>query len=137
LGIAAQTERGLLVPNVKDAHRLSTFELARALAELTTTAKAGKTPPSDLMDGTITLTNLGVYGIDSGTPILTPGESAILAFGAVAQRPWVHKGKLKARSVAHLALSFDHRLVDGVLGAQVLAEVAQVLEDPAKAFIWS
>ena len=121
LGIAAATERGLIVPNIKDAHALSLPGLARALAELATTARAGKTPPADLARGTITITNVGVFGVDTGTPILTPGEAAILAFGQVKQAPWVHEGELAVRQVTTLALSFDHRIVDGDLGSAVLA----------------
>ncbi|MDT0164160.1 dihydrolipoamide acetyltransferase family protein [Actinotalea sp. AC32] len=136
LGIAAQTPRGLIVPNIKDAHRLTLHELALALADLTATAREGRTTPSAMSDGTITITNVGVFGIDTGTPILNPGESAILAFGAIRQQPWVHKGKVKPRHVTQLALSFDHRLVDGALGAKLLADVAAVLEDPARALVW-
>lgn len=136
LGIAAQTPRGLVVPNVKDAHRLSLHDLAVALADLTATARAGRTSPADMADGTITITNVGVFGIDTGTPILNPGESAILAVGAIREQPWVHKGKIKKRQVTQLALSFDHRLVDGGLGSRLLADVAAVLEDPAKGLVW-
>ena len=136
LGIAAATPRGLVVPNIKDAHRLSLKELAVALAELTGTARAGKTTPADMSDGTITITNVGVFGIDTGTPILNPGEAAILAFGAIREQPWVHKGKIKIRHVTQLALSFDHRLVDGELGSRVLADVARVLHDPAQGLVW-
>ncbi|MHB1064294.1 MAG: dihydrolipoamide acetyltransferase family protein [Georgenia sp.] len=136
LGIAAATPRGLMVPNIKDAHRLSLHELAGELAALTAGARSGKVAPQDMADGTITITNVGVFGIDTGTPILNPGESAILAFGAITQRPWVHHGKIKPRWVTQLALSFDHRLVDGALGSKVLADVAKVLEDPAQAIVW-
>ena len=136
LGIAASTPRGLIVPNIKDAHRLTLHELALALAELTATARAGKTAPSDMSDGTSTITNVGVFGIDTGTPILNPGESAILAFGAIREQPWVHKGKIKVRHVTQLALSFDHRLVDGGLGSRFLADVASVLEDPSQGLVW-
>ncbi|MCC2314108.1 dihydrolipoamide acetyltransferase family protein [Cellulomonas xiejunii] len=137
LGIAAATPRGLVVPNIKDAHRLDLLGLARGLGELTSTARAGRTSPADMSDGTITITNVGVFGIDTGTPILNPGEAAILAFGAIRQQPWVHKGKVKARYVTQLALSFDHRLVDGELGSRVLADVAAVLADPSQALVWS
>jgi pyruvate dehydrogenase E2 component (dihydrolipoamide acetyltransferase) len=136
LGIAASTPRGLVVPNIKDAHRLSLKELANALADLTATARSGKTTPTDMSDGTITITNVGVFGIDTGTPILNPGEAAILAFGAIRQQPWVHKGKIKIRHVTQLALSVDHRLVDGALGSQVLADVARVLHDPSHGLVW-
>ncbi|KAE8762637.1 dihydrolipoamide acetyltransferase family protein, partial [Georgenia thermotolerans] len=137
LGIAAATPRGLVVPNIKDAHRMSLHELAGALADLTATARAGRTQPADMADGTITITNVGVFGIDTGTPILNPGESAILAFGAIRQQPWVHRGKIKPRWVTQLALSVDHRLIDGGLASKVLADVARVLEDPAQALVWS
>ncbi|WP_217616149.1 dihydrolipoamide acetyltransferase family protein [Cellulomonas sp. GbtcB1] len=136
LGIAAATPRGLVVPNIKDAHRLGLHDLAEGLAALTSTARAGKVTPRDMSDGTITITNVGVFGIDTGTPILNPGEAAILAFGAIREQPWVHKGKIKVRHVTQLALSVDHRLVDGALGSMVLADVAAVLEDPAQALVW-
>ncbi|WP_426310487.1 dihydrolipoamide acetyltransferase family protein [Cellulosimicrobium sp. E-16] len=136
LGIAAATPRGLVVPNIKDAHRLDLHGLAGEIADLTATARAGRTSPTDMSDGTITITNVGVFGIDTGTPILNPGEAAILAFGAIREQPWVHKGKIKKRWVTQLALSFDHRLVDGELGARVLADVAKVLEDPARGLVW-
>ena len=136
LGIAAQTPRGLIVPNVKDAHRMGLHDLALGLAELTAKARAGSTTPADMSDGTITITNVGVFGIDTGTPILNPGESAILAFGAIREQPWVHKGKIRKRHVTQLALSFDHRLVDGGLGSRVLADVAAVLQDPAYGLVW-
>ncbi len=136
LGIAAATPRGLVVPNVKDAHRLSLLGLARGLAELTAHARSGRTSPAETSDGTITITNVGVFGIDTGTPILNPGEAAILAFGAIRQQPWMHKGKIKPRYVTQLALSFDHRLVDGELGSRVLADVAAVLQDPSRGLVW-
>ncbi|MEU8131983.1 dihydrolipoamide acetyltransferase family protein [Streptodolium elevatio] len=137
LGIAAATPRGLLVPNVKDAGGLSLVGLARALGELTATARAGKTQPADLSGGTVTITNIGVFGIDGGTPILNPGEAAILAVGAIRPMPWVHKGKVKPRQVTTLALSFDHRLVDGELGSKVLADTAAALERPERLIAWS
>jgi 2-oxoisovalerate dehydrogenase E2 component (dihydrolipoyl transacylase) len=133
LGIAAATPRGLVVPNIKDAGRLSLVELAGALTELTATARAGKTQPADMTGGTITITNVGVFGVDTGTPILNPGESAILAFGAVREMPWVHKGKVVPRQVTQLALSFDHRIIDGELGSRFLADVGTLLHDPGVA----
>lgn len=136
LGIAAATPRGLVVPNIKDAHRLTLLELAEELQSLTRQARSGKSTPASMQDGTITITNVGVFGISTGTPILNPGESAILAFGSIDQRPWVHKGKVKPRWVTDLALSFDHRLVDGELGSRVLADVAKILEDPGHALVW-
>lgn len=136
LGIAASTPRGLVVPNIKDAHRLGLKGLAQGIAALTATARAGRTSPTDMSDGTITITNVGVFGIDTGTPILNPGEAAILAFGAIREQPWVHKGKIKKRWVTQLALSVDHRLVDGALGARLLSDVAAVLQDPAQGLVW-
>jgi 2-oxoisovalerate dehydrogenase E2 component (dihydrolipoyl transacylase) len=133
LGIAAATPRGLVVPNIKDAGRLSLAELAGALTDLTATARAGRTPPGDMTGGTITITNVGVFGVDTGTPILNPGESAILAFGAVREMPWVHKGKIRVRQVTQLALSFDHRIIDGELGSRFLADVGTLLHDPGSA----
>ena len=125
--------RGLVVPNIKDAGRLSLTELAGALGELTETARAGKTAPADMSGGTITITNVGVFGVDTGTPILNPGESAILAFGAVRELPWVHKGRVVPRQVTQLALSFDHRIVDGELGSRFLADIGALLQDPGAA----
>ncbi|PPK98118.1 pyruvate dehydrogenase E2 component (dihydrolipoamide acetyltransferase) [Kineococcus xinjiangensis] len=137
LGIAAATPRGLLVPNVKDADAMGMRELAEALGELTRTAREGRTSPADTADGTITITNVGVFGIDTGTPILNPGEAAILALGRIAQQPAVHKGKVKPRWLTTLGLSFDHRMVDGELGSRFLADIAAVLEDPARALTWN
>ena len=137
LGIAAATDRGLIVPNIKDAQDLSLPELAKALQSLAETARAGKAQPADLSGGTITITNVGVFGVDTGTPILTPGESAILAFGQVRDMPWVHQGEIKVRKVTTLALSFDHRIVDGELGSLFLRDVGAMLEDPLRTLAWS
>ncbi|MCX5196188.1 2-oxo acid dehydrogenase subunit E2 [Streptomyces sp. NBC_00249] len=137
LGIAAATPRGLIVPNIKDAHAKTLGELSTALSELVATARDGKTSPADMQNGTITITNVGVFGVDTGTPILNPGESAILAVGAIKLQPWVHKGKVKARQVTTLALSFDHRLIDGELGSRFLADIAAVLEHPRRLITWS
>jgi pyruvate dehydrogenase E2 component (dihydrolipoamide acetyltransferase) len=137
LGIAATTERGLVVPNVKDAHAMTLPDLARALAQLTETARAGKTTPADMAHGTITITNVGIFGVDTGTPILSPGEAAILAFGQVKDAPWVVAGQLAVRKVCTLGLSFDHRLVDGDLGSAVLRDVGAMLTDPLTMLAWS
>ena len=139
LGIAAATERGLIVPNIKDAERLSLLELARAISALTDTARAGKTTPADMTGGTITITNVGVFGVDTGTPILNPGEAGIVAFGAIRRMPWVVGSgadeRLEPRWVTQLAVSFDHRLVDGQQGSQFLADLAAVLVDPGLALL--
>lgn len=137
LGIAAATPRGLIVPNVKNAHEQTLPQLAQALGELVSTARDGRTSPAAMQGGTVTITNVGVFGVDTGTPILPPGESAILAIGAIRLQPWVHKGKVKPRQVTTLALSFDHRLVDGELGSKVLADVAAILEQPKKLITWA
>ncbi|WP_405979811.1 dihydrolipoamide acetyltransferase family protein [Streptomyces sp. NBC_00158] len=137
LGIAAATPRGLIVPNIKDAHAKSLAELSTGLSELVATAREGKTSPADMQNGTLTITNVGVFGVDTGTPILNPGESAILAVGAIKLQPWVHKGKVKPRQVTTLALSFDHRLIDGELGSKFLADIAAVLEHPRRLITWS
>jgi len=137
LGIAAATPRGLLVPNIKDADRMSLRQLADALANLVSTAREGRTQPADMSGGSITITNVGVFGVDSGTPILNSGEAAILCFGAVRQLPWVVKGKIKPRWVTQLSVSFDHRLVDGDLGSRFLADIAAVLHDPSQALVWT
>ncbi|WP_406438091.1 2-oxo acid dehydrogenase subunit E2 [Streptomyces sp. NBC_00631] len=136
LGIAAATPRGLIVPNIKDAHAKTLPQLAEALGELVVTARDGKTSPAAMQGGTVTITNVGVFGIDTGTPILNPGEAAILAVGAIKLQPWVHKGKVKPRQVTTLALSFDHRLVDGELGSKVLADIAAILEQPKRLITW-
>ena len=136
LGIAAATPRGLVVPNIKDADRMSLRQLAEALQGLTETARAGRTQPAEMAGGTMTITNVGVFGIDAGTPIINPGESAILCFGAVRPMPWVVGGAVVVRQVTQLALSFDHRLIDGQLGSLFLADIARVLEDPATALLW-
>jgi 2-oxoisovalerate dehydrogenase E2 component (dihydrolipoyl transacylase) len=136
LGIAAATERGLIVPNIKDAHALSLPGLAGALAQLTATARQGKAQPADLTGGTITITNVGVFGVDAGTPILTPGEAAILAFGQVREMPWVHEGQLAVRQVTTLSLSFDHRIVDGDLGSAFLRDLGAMLTDPVTMLAW-
>ncbi|HEY5135375.1 MAG TPA: dihydrolipoamide acetyltransferase family protein [Candidatus Nanopelagicales bacterium] len=135
LGIAAATPRGLVVPNVKDADLLDLVGLAHALQDLVDTARAGRTTPADMAGGTITITNVGVFGIDGGTPIINPGESAILCMGRAVAKPWVVDGEIRVRQVMALSLSFDHRLVDGALGSRVLASVAGFLEDPAVALV--
>ena len=137
LGIAAATPRGLIVPNIKDAHDQTLPQLAASLGELVSTAREGKTSPAAMAGGTVTITNVGVFGVDTGTPILNPGESAILAVGAIKLQPWVHKGKVKPRQVTTLALSFDHRLIDGELGSKFLADIAAILEQPKRLITWA
>ena len=130
-----------MVPNIKDADSLSLAELAGALGELTAVAREGRTQPAEMSGGTFTITNVGVFGIDSGTPIINPGESAILAFGATTRRPWVVTGadgqeRIEPRDVCTLALAFDHRHVDGESGSRFLADVAAIMEDPANALLF-
>ncbi|WP_336214668.1 dihydrolipoamide acetyltransferase family protein [Nonomuraea sp. LPB2021202275-12-8] len=137
LGIAAATPRGLVVPNIKSAHLLSLPDLATQLGQLAETARAGRTQPAEMAGGTITITNVGVFGVDTGTPILNPGEAAILAFGQVRDMPWVVDGELAVRKVTTLALSFDHRIVDGELGSLFLRDVGAMLEDPLRVLAWS
>ena len=141
LGIAAATPRGLVVPNIKDADAMSLVELAGALAGLVETARAGKTQPAEMAEGTFTITNVGVFGVDAGTPIINPGESAILAFGAVRKQPWVVTGadgsdEIAIRQITTLALSFDHRHIDGEKGSRFLADVAGIMADPASALLF-
>lgn len=133
LGIAAATPRGLTVPNIKDADRMSLLELSTALTGLTDTARAGKTAPAELSGGTISITNIGVFGIDAGTPILNPGEAAILALGAVRKMPWEYQDEVALRQVMTLSLSFDHRLVDGEQGSRFLQDLGAMLSDPGMA----
>jgi 2-oxoisovalerate dehydrogenase E2 component (dihydrolipoyl transacylase) len=139
LGIAAATDRGLIVPKIKGAQALSLLELAQAIGTLTDTARAGKTSPADMSGGTFTITNVGVFGVDTGTPILNPGEAAILAFGAIRRQPWVvgtgDDERIEPRWVTQLAVSFDHRSVDGQQGSEFLADVAAVLRDPGLALL--
>jgi 2-oxoisovalerate dehydrogenase E2 component (dihydrolipoyl transacylase) len=137
LGIAAATPRGLIVPNIKSADSLTLPELGRELQQLVATARDGKTTPADMSGGTITITNVGVFGVDTGTPIINPGESAILCFGAVRDTPWVHEGQLAVRKVTQLSVSFDHRIIDGQLGSQFLSDVAALLADPTLFFAWT
>ena len=141
LGIAAATPRGLVVPNIKDAQELSLLDLAGALGDLTAVARDGKTQPADMAGGTFTITNVGVFGVDAGTPIINPGESAILCFGAVKRQPWVVTDtdgteSIEIRDVCTLALAFDHRHIDGEKGSRFLSDVAGILEDPATALLF-
>jgi 2-oxoisovalerate dehydrogenase E2 component (dihydrolipoyl transacylase) len=136
LGIAAATPRGLVVPKIRDADAMSLADLAAALEQLAKTARDGRTPPADMLGGTITITNVGVFGVDTGTPIINPGEAAILALGAIRDMPWVVDGQLAVRKVLQLSLSFDHRLVDGQQGSQFLADVGALLADPAVAITY-
>ena len=141
LGIAAATPRGLVVPNVKDAESLSLVELAAALNDLTAVAREGKTQPADMSGGTFTITNVGPFGVDAGTPIINPGESAILCFGAVKRQPWVvtdaaGNESMEIRDVCTLALAFDHRHVDGEKGSRFLADVAGIMADPGTALLF-
>ena len=134
LGLAAATDRGLVVPNIPGADRMTLVELAQAIGELTATARAGRTQPAQMTGGSFTITNVGVFGVDGGTPILNPGEAGILAVGQIARRPWVaDDDSIVPRWVTTLALSFDHRLVDGEQGSHFLADVASILHDPAAA----
>jgi 2-oxoisovalerate dehydrogenase E2 component (dihydrolipoyl transacylase) len=135
LGIAAATPRGLVVPNVKDADQMSMRDLAGALGELTVTAREGRTPPGDMQGGSFTITNVGVFGVDGGTPIINPGESSILCMGGIRKQPWVYRNQVKPRWVTQLSLSFDHRMVDGEAGSRFLADVAGIVEDPANALL--
>ena len=140
LGIATATPRGLLVPNIKGADSLSLAELAGALQEVVTTAREGKTQPADMAGGTFTITNIGVFGVDAGTPILNPEESGILCFGQITRRPWVvgegSEERIEPRWVTTLSVSFDHRLADGAQGSTFLADVAAILSDPALALLF-
>lgn len=132
LGIATATERGLLVPNVKNADQLSLKELSQSIAEVVDAARAGRTEPRQMVGGTMSITNIGIFGIDTGTPIMPPGESAIVSLGAVVERPWVVDGEIVVRQVTTLGLSFDHRLVDGAQGSKFLSNIAMMLKDPSQ-----
>ena len=130
-GIAAATPRGLIVPNIKDADKLSMLELARAIEQLATTAREGKTQPAEMAGGTITITNIGVFGVDTGTPILNPGECAIVALGSIRPKPWVVNGEIQVRQVTTVGATFDHRVVDGDVASRFVQDVASVIEEPA------
>ena len=141
LGIAAATPRGLVVPNVKDAESLSLVELAAALGDLTAVAREGKTQPADMAGGTFTITNVGPFGVDAGTPIINPGESAILCFGAAKRQPWVVTDAAGARvdrdpRRLHARAAFDHRHIDGEKGSRFLADVAGIMADPGTALLF-
>ncbi|MBL3685432.1 2-oxo acid dehydrogenase subunit E2 [Leucobacter zeae] len=131
LGIAAATPRGLIVPNIKEAQDLSLLDLAKAIEQLTITARDGRTQPAEMANGTITITNIGVFGMDFGTPILNPGECAIMAMGTIREKPWVVDGEVRPRMVTTVGGSFDHRIVDGDVISRFVADVASVLEEPA------
>ena len=131
LGIAAATPRGLIVPNVKEAHTLNMKQLALGLENLTVTARDGKTTLDDMSNGTITITNLGSFGVDTGTPIINPGEVSIVVLGAIKQKPWVVDGQIEARFVTTIGASFDHRVVDGDVASRFLADIASIIEEPA------
>ena len=139
LGIAAATPRGLLVPNIKDAHALGLLDLATSIHDLAATARAGRTTPEATAGGTTTITNVGIFGVDAGTPILNPGETAILAVGAIRRRPWVVEDaageRIEPRSILLLALSFDHRVLDGREGSELLADTAALLTEPGLAML--
>jgi pyruvate dehydrogenase E2 component (dihydrolipoamide acetyltransferase) len=137
LGIAVAGPRGLVVPNVKDAHQLHFRDLATELATLTEQARAARSTPADLTGGTITITNVGVFGVDAGVPLLNPGEAAILALGAVQRRPWEHHGEVALRDVVTLSLAFDHRLVDGEGASRFLRAVGEILADPTNLIAFS
>ena len=131
LGVATATDRGLLVPNVKDAEQLSFKSLAKAIEEVVDAARTKKASLSQLTGGTMSITNIGVFGVETGTPILPPGESAIVCLGAVVTRPWVVGSEILARQVCTLSLSFDHRLVDGAQGSKFLTDIAKLLQEPS------
>lgn len=135
VGFAADTPRGLVVPVIHDADAMSTYDLAVAINELTQTARAGKTQPAQLAGGTFTITNIGVFGIDAGTPILSPGQAGILALGQIRKRPWVVEDRVEPRWVTTLAMSFDHRMVDGAEGSAFLSDMAEILRDPGSTLI--
>ena len=130
-GVAAATPRGLIVPNIKDADKMSMLELAKALEQLTYTARDGKTTPADMRDGTITLTNIGGFGVDTGTPILNPGEVGIVALGSIRPKPWVVNNEIQVRQVTTIGATFDHRVVDGDVASRFVQDVASIIEEPA------
>jgi pyruvate dehydrogenase E2 component (dihydrolipoamide acetyltransferase) len=136
LGVAVASERGLMVPHVVDAGSLTLPELAEGLSNVVGRARDGTATPADLMGATFTITNVGVFGVDGGTPMIAPGQSAILAFGAWRERPWVERGQLVVRTTSTVSLSFDHRFIDGATGSRFLRDVADILEEPALLHLW-
>jgi pyruvate dehydrogenase E2 component (dihydrolipoamide acetyltransferase) len=140
LGIAAATPRGLVVPNIKRADRMNLLELTQALNEMVSVAKQGRVQPGDLALGTFTITNVGVFGVDGGTPIMNPGEAAIMCLGTVRRKPWVmgtgEDERIEPRSVCTVSLTFDHRLVDGEAGSKFLADVATIMTDPGLSLLF-
>jgi 2-oxoisovalerate dehydrogenase E2 component (dihydrolipoyl transacylase) len=135
LGIAADTPKGLTVPNIKGADQLDLVGMAAAINELVDKARTNATTPAEMIGTTLTITNVGPFGVDAAVPILPPGTGAILAIGKVAPAPWVVDGAVVVRQVMELALSFDHRMIDGALASRVLRHVARFVEDPAPAMI--
>lgn len=135
LGIAADTARGLIVPNIKGADQLDLVSMAQALNLLVDKARNGTTTPNEMIGTTLTITNVGPFGVDAAMPILPPGTGAILAIGQIAKAPWVVNDEVVVRQVCEIAMSFDHRQIDGALASRVLGHVASFLEDPAAALI--
>ncbi|MDG4865580.1 dihydrolipoamide acetyltransferase family protein, partial [Streptomyces sp. T-3] len=131
IGFAAQTERGLVVPVVKDAHTRDAESLSAEFGRLTEAARAGKLTPADLTGGTFTLNNYGVFGVDGSTPIINHPEAAMLGVGRIVPKPWVHQGELAVRQVVQLSLTFDHRVCDGGTAGGFLRYVADCVEQPA------
>jgi pyruvate dehydrogenase E2 component (dihydrolipoamide acetyltransferase) len=140
LGIAAATPRGLLVPNIKGANQLNLLELTQAINELVPQARSGKVPPSAMTGGTFSITNVGVFGVDGGTPIPNNGEAAIMCLGTILRKPWVvgegEHERIEPRSVCTVTITFDHRLVDGEMGSKFLADVSTIMSDPALALLF-
>ncbi len=135
LGIAAATDRGLIVPNIKGADQLDLVAMASALNLLVEKARAGTTTPNEMIGTTLTITNVGPFGVDAAMPILPPGTGAILAIGQIAKAPWVVNDEVVVRHVVELAMSFDHRQIDGAMASAVLAHMGRFLSDPAPAII--
>jgi pyruvate dehydrogenase E2 component (dihydrolipoamide acetyltransferase) len=121
----------LIVPNIKDADQMSLLELAKAIEQLAATAREGRTTPADMANGTITITNIGVFGVDTGTPILNPGEVGIVALGSIRPKPWVVNNEIVIRQVTTIGATFDHRVVDGDVASRFVQDVASVMEEPA------
>jgi 2-oxoisovalerate dehydrogenase E2 component (dihydrolipoyl transacylase) len=136
LGIATDTPSGLLVPNVKDADTLGILDLAREIARVSGLARERRASPADLTGGTITITNVGGFGVETGTPVINLPECAILATGLIAPRPWVVDGELAVRQLMTCSVSFDHRIVDGAYAARFLAHLRDLLEEPALLAAW-
>jgi 2-oxoglutarate dehydrogenase E2 component (dihydrolipoamide succinyltransferase) len=135
IGVAVGTDKGLVVPVVKSADQMSFAEIEKEIINLGTKAKEGQLTIDDLQGGTFTITNGGIYGSMLSTPILNPPQSGVLGMHNIVQRPMVINGKIEIRPMMYLALSYDHRIIDGKEAVSFLVRVKEILEDPRRLFL--